>query len=124
MFQRPRAGETEEDLMLQQEQLVAQGKMQPSVKLVRPDKRKTEDGSLPEPASSNAPRSKFAQDRANKKKKESIKDQTVLAESGGWILVFFSLSLSLSLFSRQNLAKGNKNGVTKIPTKLPVPKQV
>ncbi|XP_063846587.1 RNA polymerase II-associated protein 1-like isoform X1 [Scylla paramamosain] len=81
MFGRPRAGETEEDLMRQQEQLVAQGKLQPSVKLVRPDKRKTEDGSLPEPANNDAPRSKFAQDRANKKKKEGIKDQTILAES-------------------------------------------
>ena len=45
------------------------------------------------PASGNtgrgAPQSKFAQDQANKKKKEGIKDQTVLAESGNYYYYYY-----------------------------------
>ncbi|XP_050696008.1 RNA polymerase II-associated protein 1-like [Eriocheir sinensis] len=76
MLRRPSPGETDEDLLKQEEELVARGKLQPSVKLVKADKRKTEDS-----ANKDTPKSKFAQDRTNKKKKEGIKDQTILQES-------------------------------------------
>ncbi|KAG0710172.1 RNA polymerase II-associated protein 1 [Chionoecetes opilio] len=81
MLRRPRPGETDEELLRQEEEMVARGGVQPSVKLVRPDKRKTDEGAAPGPGNKDAPKSKFAQDRATKKKKEGIKDQTVLAES-------------------------------------------
>lgn len=46
MLRRPRPGETDEDLLRQEEELVARGELRPSVKLVKPDKRKTEDTSV------------------------------------------------------------------------------
>lgn len=46
MLHRPQPGETENDLLRQDEELVAQGAVQPSVKLVKPDKRKNQDAAL------------------------------------------------------------------------------
>lgn len=43
MLRRPRSGETDEDLLRQEEELVARGQLRPSVKLVKADKRKTDD---------------------------------------------------------------------------------
>lgn len=43
MFRRPHAGETDDDITRQEEELLARGEFQPSAKLVRADKRKTED---------------------------------------------------------------------------------
>lgn len=45
MLNRPQPGETENDLLRQDEELVAQGTVQPSVTLVKPDKRKNQDAS-------------------------------------------------------------------------------
>ena len=43
---RPRAGETDDDLLRQQAELSSRGGLRPSVKLVRSDKRKTQDGGV------------------------------------------------------------------------------
>ncbi|KAK7084362.1 hypothetical protein SK128_015475 [Halocaridina rubra] len=83
MFQRPRPGETNEDLLKQEEALKAQGAFASSAKLVHINKRKTEEEQnasvLHE--ESRTPRSKFAKERSIKKKKEGIVDNTVLKEA-------------------------------------------
>ncbi|KAK8731111.1 hypothetical protein OTU49_007805 [Cherax quadricarinatus] len=84
MLRRPRVNETDDDLLCQQEELMARGALQPSAKIVKLHKRKTEDSASQKPPDDEAPtkcRSKFAQDRDAKKRKEGIVDNTVLMEA-------------------------------------------
>ncbi|XP_042233648.1 RNA polymerase II-associated protein 1-like [Homarus americanus] len=82
MLKRPTAGESDDDLLQQEQELMARGEFQPSAKLISVNKRKTEEPVSPKSSDTGAatPRSKFAQDRAAKKKKEGIVDNTVLTE--------------------------------------------
>ncbi|XP_068246885.1 RNA polymerase II-associated protein 1 [Palaemon carinicauda] len=81
MFQRPHAGETDDDLQKQEEALNSQS-FRPSAKVIHVNKRKTEeDKSQKEPDGAEVPRSKFGRERNSKKKKGSIVDNTVLKEA-------------------------------------------
>lgn len=84
MLRRPHASETDDDLLKEEEELMARGAFTPSAKLVKVNKRKTEESTSHGAAGDGAPAkasSKFAQDRAAKKKKEGIVDNTVLTEA-------------------------------------------
>lgn len=80
MIQRPKRGETDEDLLRQEEEFLARANSRPAATVVSVNKRKTEeeDEKKTEP---QKPQSKFARERANKKKKEGIVDNTVLKEA-------------------------------------------
>lgn len=43
MFRRPHAGETDDDLLQEEEELMARGAFKPSAKLISVNKRKTEE---------------------------------------------------------------------------------
>nr|XP_045592903.1 RNA polymerase II-associated protein 1-like [Procambarus clarkii]XP_045592904.1 RNA polymerase II-associated protein 1-like [Procambarus clarkii] len=84
MLRRPRADESDDDLLRQEEELMSRGTFQPAATLVKPNKRKTNDLASERLSDNELPstrRSKFAQDRAAKKKKASIVDNTVLTEA-------------------------------------------
>lgn len=82
--QRPRPGDTDEDL-LQQEELLRKGRITPAAKLVKVNKRKTEDvvgnAESQDPSLLNKPQSKFAASQSRKKQKEGIKDKTIIQEA-------------------------------------------
>ncbi|CAL4087664.1 unnamed protein product [Meganyctiphanes norvegica] len=83
--QRPCPGETDEDLLQQEEELLRSGKFVPAAKLVKVNKRKTEDAisssESQDSSSTKKPQSRFADAQSRKKKKEGIKDRTVLQEA-------------------------------------------
>lgn len=83
--QRPRAGDTDEDLLQQEEELLRNGTFVPSAKLIKVNKRKTEDvvgsNESQDSTSPKKPQSKFAAAQSRKKKKEGIKDRTLIQEA-------------------------------------------
>ncbi|KAK3892715.1 hypothetical protein Pcinc_003506 [Petrolisthes cinctipes] len=87
MVRRPQAGETEEDLVRQEQELVGGGGgVRPSVTLVQHDKRKKKQDAASHCHSDvgdekTTPRSKFGRQRAAKKQKEGIVDNTILKEA-------------------------------------------
>ncbi|KAK4313416.1 hypothetical protein Pmani_015227 [Petrolisthes manimaculis] len=94
LVRRPQAGETEEDLVRQEQELVSGGSgggngdggVRPSVTLVQKDKRKKNQDVASHCHSdvgdeTTTPRSKFGRQRASKKQKEGIVDNTILKEA-------------------------------------------
>ncbi|XP_063611842.1 RNA polymerase II-associated protein 1-like [Penaeus indicus] len=80
MIQRPKRGETDEDLLRQEEEFLARANSRPAATVVSVNKRKTDEEDEKK-TESQKPQSKFARERANKKKREGIVDNTVLKEA-------------------------------------------